>query len=109
MSQRHFSHHRAEKAESRAYRFVRLDARRLPTEEFTLICSSDEDALAVGRHLGSGVEIWDGDRAVGHAGAAATANAIPHPLAPEPGPDGDLAPMSPRVFNPFRREAWRRR
>jgi hypothetical protein len=109
MTQRHFPHHRAQKAASRPYRFVRLDARRLPTGEFTLICSSDADALAVGRHLGTGVEVWDGARPVS-VDKTAPPNAIAHPLAPEPPANhAELDPGPPRVFNPFRREAWRRR
>src|SRR5579871_4349763 len=104
MTQRHHVHPHAHKAVSRPYRFVRLDARRVPTEEFTLICSSDADALTVGGHLGAGVEIWDGPRPVGHAGTEPPNAIVPPPaLEHEPAPQ-DFGPP-PRAFNPFRREA----
>ena len=107
MTQRHVARAN-DKAASRRYRFVRLDARRVPTEELTLICSSDEDALTVGGHLGSDVEIWDGARPIGHAGGSPP-NAIAPPPALEPPGPGDFGPTAPRAFNPFRRDAWRRR
>lgn len=119
------------------YRFVVRNSVTGATREVTFVCASDADALTLGPRVSGGhdLEVWQGSRRLTPGGpfapepiagvaeeiAEAEAEAAPPTVfepppavvepdeTPEPLPElFDLDAERARVFNPFRRAAWRR-